>query len=175
MAIEQPDFNVVAESESKSYEIREYDNHIVAETLVQGNFNKVGNTAFKRLGGYIFGDNEADQKISMTAPVTQQATEQGYIVRFYMPSEHQLKDLPEPLLKTVVVHEVAGGTFAVMKYRGGWKESRYNKFKQELVEAVRSDPSWAIAGEATWARYDPPFMPSFLRRNEILLPVTRRD
>ena len=111
----------------------------------------------------------------MTAPVTQQATEQGYIVRFYMPSEHQLKDLPEPLLKTVVVHEVAGGTFAVMKYRGGWKESRYNKFKQELVEAVRSDPSWAIAGEATWARYDPPFMPSFLRRNEILLPVTRLD
>ena len=86
MAIEQPDFNVVAEDESKNYEIREYDNHIVAETLVQGDFNKVGNTAFKRLGGYIFGDNEADQKISMTAPVTQQATEQGYIVRFYMPS-----------------------------------------------------------------------------------------
>ena len=42
MAIEHPDFNVVAESESKSYEIREYDNHIVAETLVQGDFNKVG-------------------------------------------------------------------------------------------------------------------------------------
>ena len=42
MAIEQPDFNVVAEDESKNYEIREYDNHIVAETLVQGDFNKVG-------------------------------------------------------------------------------------------------------------------------------------
>ena len=64
MAIEQPDFNVLAEAEGegKKYEIRQYDNHIVAETLVQGDFNKVGNTAFKRLGGYIFGDNEADQK-----------------------------------------------------------------------------------------------------------------
>lgn len=174
MAIEQPDFNIVAEGDDGQYEIREYANHVVAETLVQGGFNDVGNTAFKRLGGYIFGKNVAEQKISMTAPVTQQETDEGYTVRFYMPSEHQLKDLPEPLFKTVVVHEVPGGTFAVMKYKGGWKESRYNKFKQQLVEAVESNPAWAIAGEATWARYDPPFMPSFLRKNEILLPVVRR-
>jgi hypothetical protein len=26
-------------------------------------------------------------------------------------------------------------------------------------------------GEAEWARYDPPFKPWFLRRNEVLIPV----
>jgi len=84
MAIEEASYQVIGTGGDS--EIRQYPPHVVAETLVQGEFKDVGDNAFRRLAGYIFGKNDASEKIAMTAPVTQQATENGYIVRFCMPS-----------------------------------------------------------------------------------------
>jgi len=168
-AAEQPEYLVL--EKIGDLEIRQYPPHIVAETLVQGEFDEVGSSAFRRLAGYIFGKNEADKKISMTAPVTQQQTGEGYIVRFYMPAEHNLSDLPAPLDDTVSIREASGGTFAVLKYKGGWKQKRYLKHKDRLIEQLTENPDWRINGEPTWARYNAPIMPAFLRVNEILIPV----
>jgi DNA gyrase inhibitor GyrI len=172
MAIEEANFRVIADD--GALEIRQYPPHVVAETLVQGEFKDVGNNAFRRLAGYIFGKNDAEENIAMTAPVTQQATEDGYIVRFYMPAEHNLDDLPVPLDDSVNIYEAAGGVFAVLRYKGGWKQDSYLKHKDQLIAQLEQNAAWQISGEPTWARYNSPLMPSFLRTNEILIPVEPR-
>ena len=69
MAIEEPRFKVL--EQQGSFELREYPTYVVAETRVEADFASAGNIAFQRLFGYISGKNVAQQKIAMTAPVTQ--------------------------------------------------------------------------------------------------------
>ncbi len=88
MAIEEPEFEVLKATDD--YEVRLYVPHIVAEVDVEGNDGDPGRKAFKILAGYIFGDNEAETKMSMTAPVTSQAGGEGerehYTYAFFMES-----------------------------------------------------------------------------------------
>ena len=67
MAIEEPAYEVLLET--KYYEVRRYPSYIVAEIDVDDDFKRAGNSAFRVLAGYIFGDNEPQQKMAMTAPV----------------------------------------------------------------------------------------------------------
>ncbi|MEH6451545.1 MAG: heme-binding protein, partial [Psychromonas sp.] len=69
MAGEEAEYSVVLEDDK--FELRQYEPHIVAETLVDGDFEDAGSSAFKALFGYISGDNKSQQDISMTAPVSQ--------------------------------------------------------------------------------------------------------
>jgi hypothetical protein len=53
MAIEETKYNVL---ESKGdFELRQYQPHIVAETLVENDFQEVGNEGFRYIGGFIRG------------------------------------------------------------------------------------------------------------------------
>jgi hypothetical protein len=67
MAIEEPVFSVL--ETASDYEIRRYEPFIVAEVDVRGNFDDAGNSAFRILAKYIFGDNSTGEKMKMTAPV----------------------------------------------------------------------------------------------------------
>jgi hypothetical protein len=67
MAIEEPVFSVL--ETASDYEIRRYEPFIVAELDVRGNFDDAGNSAFRILAKYIFGDNSTGEKMKMTAPV----------------------------------------------------------------------------------------------------------
>ncbi|MCF8016864.1 MAG: heme-binding protein, partial [Chromatiaceae bacterium] len=69
MATEEPAYEVVREG--PGFELRRYQPQLLAETKVQGRFDKVGGEAFRILADYIFGNNQAAEKIAMTAPVTQ--------------------------------------------------------------------------------------------------------
>ena len=95
MAIEKPSFDVI--SSANDVEIRLYHPAILAQTQVSGDFKQVGSDAFQKLGGYIFGQNVTDEKIAMTAPVTQTQSPDGtYLVSFFMPSKHSLDTPAQP-------------------------------------------------------------------------------
>ena len=109
LAIEEPSYQVIESDDV--FQIRAYANTVVATTHIKSDFKDAGNQAFRRLGGYIFGDNAQDQKIAMTAPVTQSGNpDDGYWVSFFMPAEHALEALPTPSNGTVEIRALEGQT-----------------------------------------------------------------
>ena len=185
LAVEKAKYTVLEKDDS--FEIRQYEAQIVAETFVEGDLEEVGNEGFRRLYAYISGENTKKQSISMTAPVGQQAgsekiamtapvrqekKDNRWRITFLMPAEYTLKMLPEPIDERVKLAEEPGRLMAAVKYSGTWSEEGYEKNKALLEEYLRMR-GLTNAGAAVWARYDPPFMPWFLRRNEVLIPVER--
>ena len=171
-AIEEPSFNVL--ETIGEVEIRLYEGYWVAQTQVSGNFAEAGNQAFRPLVDYLSGENESGAKISMTAPVQQRTVADQYVVTFVMPQDAVAGGLPDPKDGAVSLDQVPSQVVAALRYSGGWQESRYRKFEQQLVQQLQQS-RYVICGAPTWARYNPPFWPGFLRRNEVLIPVAVGD
>ena len=114
----------------------------------------------------------AGRRIAMTAPVVQRESDHpdSQIVGFVMPAEETLETLPEPLDPAVSFHVVPARRVAAHTYSGTWSASRYEEHLATLRAALASAGLTAV-GEPIWARYDPPFMPWFLRTNEILVEL----
>jgi hypothetical protein len=183
MAIEVASYTVIEKNEN--FELRHYAPQIVAETIVEGAFEKVGNEGFTRLFGYISGNNTKRQSISMTAPVSQEAGSEKipmtapvnqekvgdkWHISFLMPSNYTFETLPEPTDKRIVLKQVPSRLVAAITYSGTWSRSRYEEHKASLEEMMRKRDLKPV-GEYIFARYNPPFMPWFLRRNEVLVTV----
>ncbi len=182
MAIEKPSYKVVDRQDA--FELRDYAPYLVAETVVGGSREEAGNAGFRILAGYIFGKNRGEKKIAMTAPVTQSepakiamtapvalAGEEGrWTIQFMMPAAYTLETLPEPLDPAVSFRVMPARRVAAHTYSGTWSASRYEEHLATLRAALASAGLTAV-GEPTWARYDPPYMPWFLRTNEILVEL----
>ena len=177
MAAERPSFTV--ERRVSGLEVRQYRPYVVAQTQVEGSMESAGNEGFRRLAGYIFGGNGAGQKIAMTAPVAMEPLPEetrvtpkgtGFLLQFMMPSGFTLASLPAPKDGRVTFAEVPGRRMAALAYRGNWSEARYREHLEKLNAALASEGLKAKGGPV-WARYDPPFMPGFLRTNEILVEL----
>ena len=86
-------------------------------------------------------------------------------------ASYTLETLPEPEDPKVTLRPVPARRMAAVSYSGFWSEKNYIRYKLEL-EAWIQEKGLTIVGDPLWARYNPPFTPWFLRRNEILIPVT---
>lgn len=183
MAIEEPDYDILESAEE--FELRRYHPYIVAETFVAEDFDDAGNEGFRRLFAYISGKNrkhasismtapvsqeKSYEKIAMTAPVNQQREGGKWRVTFVVPSEYTLETLPEPLDQRVKLKRVEGRLVAALKYSGTWSRKRYEQKREKLEELIQ-ERGLTPMGEPVFARYNPPFMPWFLRRNEVLITV----
>ena len=171
------------------FELRVIEPQVVAETIVEGDFERVGNEGFRRLVDYIGGANRTRDRISMTAPVAQEpASEQiamtapvaqekvgdRYRITFLMPSKYELQTLPQPIDSRIRLRAEPVRRVAAIRYTGFWSRSRYDDHERMLREWIQQRGLEPIS-EPVWARYDPPFMPWFLRRNEILIEVREPD
>jgi len=183
MAIEEATYKVVEKDDG--FEIRDYAPHILAETVVEGDLEQAGNKAFNRLFRYISGDNRSRDKVAMTAPVSQepigekikmtapvgqQRVQEKWAVSFVMPALYTLETLPKPEDPKITLRQVPARRMAAVRYSGFWSEKNYLRYKLELESWIH-ERGLTIVGEPIWARYNSPFTPWFLRRNEILIPV----
>ncbi len=183
MAIEEASYTVVVKDEK--FEVRDYSAHVLAETLVNGDLEQAGSKAFDRLFRYISGDNQsrnkvamtapvtqerAREKIKMTAPVSQQRVQEKWAVSFMMPAAYSLETLPVPSNPAVTLRQVPARRMAVVRYSGFWSEAGYLEHKLTLESWIRAQ-GLTVSGDPIWARYNPPFTPWFMRRNESLIPV----
>jgi hypothetical protein len=104
----------------------------------------------------------------MTSPVSQQASDSGWAVSFMMPASYTMDTIPEPLDPAVTIREIPPYRAAVIRYSGFWSEKNYRKHLDKLQQWIGSEGLDA-SGVPVWARYNAPFTPWFMRRNEILL------
>lgn len=182
-ATEEPDYQVVRNLDGA--EVRQYAPYAVAEVVVPGPAEDAGQQAFPILAEYIFGKNKGERKLAMTAPVTQVAApvklemtapvaqrvvSDGIAVQFVLPKGVTAANAPEPIDARIVLRDLKPGPVGVVRYSGFWSESNYARHLAMLQQALRSaELTWT--GEPVYARYNAPFTPWFLRRNEIWLTV----
>jgi len=182
-AIEEPVFQIVQKYDA--FEIRDYQPYVVAEVVVPGPAEEAGNQGFRILAAYIFGKNKGERNIEMTAPVTQtpvparlemtapvtqSATDAGFAIQFKMPASYTLESLPEPLDARIKLKVLPGGRFAVIRYSGSWSESNYSTHLERLNAGVAA-AGLTTTGAPIYSRYNAPFVPWFMRRNEIWLSL----
>ena len=167
------------------FEIRRYESYIVAKATVQGNYDDASEVAFKRLAGYIFGENRSDKKLSMTSPVKVEKSlkipmtspvkltkESGsYTMSFFMPSQYKKSELPTPLNDKVKLEEVESKTIASHRYTWLSSKERNDKKAKELREWLKKLNMYEAQEGYTYAGYNPPWTIPFLRRNEVHIRV----
>jgi effector-binding domain-containing protein len=183
MAVEEAVYTV--EKTDGAFQVRLYAPQVVAEVLVDGTLEEAGNKAFRPLFDYISGANRTQgriaitvsggqqpegQKIAMTSPVGQEALSNRWAVTFVMPSNTTMETLPVPMDEKVRLRAVPARRMAALRYSGTWSRNRYERNLARLRECIKANGLVAV-GEPVWARYNPPFTPWFLRRNEVLLPI----
>jgi len=171
-------------------EIRKYGPRIAAETTVAADEDAARNQGFRRLAGYIFGRNHSEDKIAMTAPVSQGAARgekiamtapvaqaadksevgEGYVIRFFMPSECTMATLPTPDDDRVRLVEVPEETVAVLRFTGDRSPRAVADYSSRLLETLKTKGIETTGDVAAWF-YDPPWTIPFRRRNEVVVPV----
>jgi hypothetical protein len=194
---EQQPYDVI--EPHRGFELRRYPEHVVAEVVVSGGFEEVGNRAFRPLFRYISGHNRSRTALAMTAPVVQESTpsermamtapvlqspsgragtdrsEPGpdeYTVAFVLPASVTAETVPEPSDPQVRTRVVPERLAAARRYSGRWTEPSFRRRLAELHESL-SGAGLEPVGPAVFARFDPPFTPWFLRRNEVVQGVRR--
>ncbi len=190
MATEQPSYT--ASQQSGPIEVRQYGAMVAAEVSVAGDRETASSAGFRALAGYIFGGNSGKKSIAMTAPVVQ-AQAQGqnqakgqsiamtapvmqsgdgkeWTVRFIMPKAMTLQNLPTPNNPQVKLVPLKPASFAAIRFSGMAREADIQR-QTKLLQDYMAARSMKAAGPASLARYDPPWTPSMMRRNEIMIPI----
>lgn len=168
MPIEEPRYTV--EKYQKNYEIRIYEKTLIAETHVSGNIDEASKNGFKILAAYIFGKNDSQTKIAMTAPVSLSGKGKRRVLQFSMPNSFSLQKLPLPIDKEIEIREIPPRRLAVYRYSGSWSEKLYNEKLIFFLSELKKDLV-AVKGEPIFARFNSPFSFWFLRRNEIWIEL----
>lgn len=191
MAIEEPDYVVV--DTSAEFELRRYAPYLVAEVDVSGDFDEAGNSAFRTLASYIFGDNDSGSKMKMTAPVEARLPESGERMAmtapvtsttggvdnlttfaFVMERRYTLETLPVPNNPIIRIREMPERTMAVRRYSGRWTQARYRQ-NLDVLKLALSKAGIKTIGDPVLARYNSPFSLPMLRRNEVMLEIEKQE
>lgn len=162
MALEEPEYEVLLQS--GDIEFRRYDSYLVAEVTVTG--ESADRQAFKILAGYIFGKNDANEKMSMTAPVESRNLDYAFV----MESRYAMDSLPKPDDERIRLREKPPRIVAVRGFSGGWNTRNIARNEQRLLDGLAA-LEVSVLGDVELARYNSPFTPWFLRRNEVIVPV----
>ena len=169
--LEEPKFKII--KKFNSFEIRKYFDTVQAQVASPLSYEISPSAHFREIAGYIFGNNNKSQNISMTAPVHTWEQNNQNIMAFTMPSKFNRDDLPKPNNKRVRILDVKGETVAVLKFSWFAGKTRTKKLANKLHKLVENK-GLKKKGNPRLAVYDNPMTTlPFMRRNEIHLPVEK--
>lgn len=155
----------------REFELRKYPAGIQIETIARGDFVRAGNIGFGPLIGFISGNNKTGESIAMTAPVIQQSTDsKTHMVRFVLPENMTTAEVPGPSDPGVRVIKVPEHLAAARRFSGSWDQDRFDLEGEKLVSELLTSGLETV-GSLYFARFDPPWKPGFLKRNEVLIRV----
>jgi hypothetical protein len=190
--IEKPNYTVITPSKDEfiaknsNIELRKYTSMIVAETVVDGPYDTAINTGFRNIANYIFGNNTASNSIAMTSPVLQKPSSQTiamttpvlqkenknttYTISFVMPAKYTMQTIPKPNSTNVQLREITDSTIAAITFSGFWTNAKAERFTNVLTTALRQD-GYTFNATPQYARYNPPWTPPWMRRNETWIEI----
>lgn len=148
-------------------EIRQYPALVVAEITQTGSRDQAVRSGFGPLARYIFAKEREGEKIAMTAPVTQKAVASAWTIQFVMPSGYDLERLPKPTDPHVQLRQLPPTRRAAIRFSGWWTDDLF-RLKDAALIGWMAKKGLTPVGTPTFAYYNDPFTPGFLRRNEIL-------
>jgi len=183
---ETPKYSV--SKKQNEIEIRQYSGYIQAEVTVEDtNYKSAIERGFSLLAGYIFGNNISRQKIEMTTPVQASQSEKiamttpvtvtgdsSFTVAFIMPAEYTLKTLPQPKDTRVHFTPIPARTMAAIRFSGYFQQATIQKNKLRLSQWL-DEQGLETEGDFIVAGYNPPWVPGFLARNEVLIQIKSTD
>jgi len=163
MAYEEANYEVV--KKNNIYEIRKYSDRLVIETSI----SKEG-SSFRKLFNYISGNNEKNEEIKMTTPVTQMEKKGNMTMQFYLPSKFNKDNIPSPSNSDVKILNIKGGYYAAIIYSGRASDKNFTKHKSILENELKKDDI-SILSAPIKATYDGPFTLPMNRRNEAMFEI----
>jgi effector-binding domain-containing protein len=184
MAVEQPSYKV--EIDAKPFQIRDYAPMIVACVHENGTREAAVSGGFRTLASYISGNNQPSRKIVMTAPVTQSAgqklamtipavqvkSSEGWDVHFAMPASLTMQTLPKPNDDRIRLLEFPARRVAAISFSGFWTDANFRSHEMRLLEFLEQRGLKPVS-TVTYAYFDPPWKPWFLRRNEVQFEIAK--
>ncbi len=168
-ATETPAYKVVRTD--GNFEIRDYPALTVATTAME---HEEMNGGFGKLFRFISGRNEGSEKIAMTSPVLIDTTKDKKTMSFIMPRKAVEKGVPKPSGETVTLGKVPAARFAVLRFGGG-RTAENERAAIDQLRARLDAGKLAGKGAPTFAYYDPPWTPTFMRRNEVMIRIDKHD
>ena len=165
---EEQKYTVV--QKEKDFEIRFYPAATIA-TISSGakTYKELANPGFRKLAGYIFGGNETDTKISMTAPVYMDINDSLSSMSFVMPSGYNQSNLPKPNDSGISFKTTGDQYVAAFRFGGFASDKKINKYSEKLKNLLESK-GIGTNGNYKYLGYNPPFR-LVGRRNEIVVSV----
>jgi len=149
-------------------EIRRYDVILLASTKSEPTPSQT--SGFSQVFQYISGKNESEKKISMTTPVVSYEEDQRLVTGFYVPSGYNKDTVPEPKGDDVFIQELPPSLYAVIRFSGRWTTKIFETHEQRLLDYL-TEHDYVTRSKRFIFRYQPPFIPAFLRRNEIAYQI----
>ena len=158
----------------KDIEIRYYPTATFATIYSPAkNYKGLASNGFRKLAGFIFGGNEQNESISMTAPVRMTMSDKGSSMSFVMPEKYATKNLPTPKDKNIQIQQSKPEYVAVISFGGYASDEKIventTKLQNILVQRnIKQNGAFSFLG------YNAPFQ--FIgRTNEIIIPVEWKE
>ena len=171
-SIETQKYRVVKKEDG--FEIRFYPKATFATIRSNGtNYKQIASSGFRKLAGYIFGGNDQNKSIAMTAPVRMEMSEKGSAMSFVMPEKYDMATLPKPKDATVEIKQSEEVYAAVIAFGGYANDEKINDYTNKLVDLLQKK-NIKIIGGFNFLGYNAPY--DFIgRKNEISIPIEWKE
>ena len=131
------------------FEIRQYEASLFTTVKLntQG-YEESSGKGFSVLAGYIFGNNDRNEKIAMTSPVAM-SLEDSVTMMFMVPSALSKETLPKPGQSEIEFLEEPAKTVAAIRFKGWANDDKIKKYREEMMkEQVRGCVKEVVGGAA---------------------------
>ena len=159
----------VVKKKYKQFEIRSYESTLFTSVrLSTKGYKNSSRKGFSMLAGYIFGNNERNEKIAMTSPVSM-SLEDSTTMMFMVPKKFKKDMLPKPNQSGIEFREEPAKTVAAIRFSGWANETKIEKYKQNLKAALDAE-GIKYSNQFYFFGYNAPYE-VFNRKNEVIVEL----
>jgi len=170
--IEKQKYRVV--KKESGFEVRFYPSATFATIRSSAkSYRELSGSGFRKIAGYIFGNNETSAKIAMTSPVHMDINQDESSMSFVMPSEYDIKSLPRPNDAKVEIHEYPSEYAAAIEFGGYANDETISKYAEQLKKSLEEKGIKPI-GHYRYLGYNPPYQ-LIGRKNEVIVAVEWKE